>query len=81
MPDKTRIDWTNRKRCETPEELEEAIADHEMFGAPHREAHAELIRRGFLIDSGERRDGRICWVITKQGQMALAMAEEPQGHA
>jgi hypothetical protein len=76
MPDKTRIDWTNLKKCETPEELEEAIAD--MSGSAISKAHAELICicEGLVIDSGKRRNGRIVWVLSEKGRR-IALLRRP----
>lgn len=45
--------------------LEAAIADLQIENPDLREAMADLIRQGHIVDSGERRDGRICWVLAE----------------
>jgi hypothetical protein len=56
-----RIDWTNRKKCETAEELEEAISDLHCDDPEFEEALGTLIRSGMLVDTGLREDGMILW--------------------
>jgi hypothetical protein len=67
------VDWTDRKKCETPEEYEEAIAD--MFAANKAafgeisettENLADMIRIGAVIDSGVRRNGEIVWALNEK---------------
>jgi hypothetical protein len=74
------IDWTHRKKVETPEEIEEAIADMmiqrfdgnpQMTDAEFKEGQAELIRARLIVDSGRQRDGCIMWVISEKGRETL----------
>jgi len=55
------IDWSQRKRCVTPAELEVAIADMNMKDPDIQEAPVNLIREGRIFDSGDRRSGKIVW--------------------
>jgi hypothetical protein len=52
----------NTRRATTPAELEAAIAKLPTRNPRVREAMAELIRAGRLVDSGLRRNGQIVWV-------------------
>jgi hypothetical protein len=74
------IDWTNRKKCETPEELEEAIAD--MMGSASDEHHARFLRAyARCIRKRQRRDGCILWSVTERGRLMVTEVMELQGHA
>src|SRR6266566_5465710 len=59
-------DWSQIKRAVTPVELEAAIADLQFDDPDLREAHADLIREGRLVDSGRRRNGRIVWILAER---------------
>jgi hypothetical protein len=54
-------DWSQIKRAVTPVELEAAIADLNLPDPDLNEAMASLIREGLIVDSGDRRNGRIVW--------------------
>jgi hypothetical protein len=54
-------DWSPRRRCVTPAELEVTVADLNMKDPDIEEPLAGLIRDGLVFDSGYRRNGRIVW--------------------
>jgi hypothetical protein len=54
-------DWSQIKRAVTPVELEAAIADLYITEPDLAEAFASLIRKGRIVDSGHRRNGKILW--------------------
>jgi hypothetical protein len=69
MPDTKKTYIPPAHRITTPEELEEAIAgDVQPDGSEFRDAFADLIRDGAIIDSGKRRNGKIVWVAPENFQ-------------
>jgi hypothetical protein len=54
-------DWSQIKRAAAPVELEAAIADLHTTDPDLAEAFASLIREGYIVDSGHRRNGKILW--------------------
>jgi hypothetical protein len=47
----------------TPEELEQLIADLRPEGSPYIAALASLIRAGIVVDSGDRKNGLVLWML------------------